>query len=347
MRATNDTKELLKQKIRDMTAGGGTNFLTAFERAFDVFEEAIPQELFVDCNTAVLFLTDGENRASDDGVVLEYVGRRIADIESQISHPIRIFTYSVSDVEDVHELPKSLACSTTSNGVWSKIVRPEDIVEGLSSYETLFALGLGEGNNRNFTAWVEPYEFFNAKIIGTTVSAPVFDRSVNPPLLVGVVGMDFPMSALDRALGVPLGSTATFDRVVRSSTAQCPNLNISSCQLESFRAVGPAGSEAQCSVPCNETASSLSLEAEQCPGDSAFSSTNGYSVSSVLANTEMDGVSFGARACCNVNTTELTEQCYSGGTPALSPFSSGSKQPAVWITLGIAAALVVNFGQLM
>ena len=76
-------------------------------------------------------------------------------------------------------------------------------MSAMSAYYKLFALGLGEGGNEDFAAWVEPYEFANpAGKMGSTVSAPVFDRAVTPPLFLGVV-------AKDRFVG-----TILFNRVV-------------------------------------------------------------------------------------------------------------------------------------
>jgi hypothetical protein len=80
-------------------------------------------------------------------------------------------------------------------------------------------------------AWVEPYNFTNG-ILGTTVSAPVYDRSKDPPIFVGVVGLDFTLAAIDKALGLEAGSQEALDRVILASTANCPSLNLSICELE-------------------------------------------------------------------------------------------------------------------
>jgi hypothetical protein len=81
-------------------------------------------------------------------------------------------------------------------------------------------MGLGEGRNDDFVAWVEPYIFSTSGEYGVTVSAPVFDRSLTPAVLIGVVGIDFLVAALDRALGVETGSSETYDRIVLSAVAR-------------------------------------------------------------------------------------------------------------------------------
>jgi hypothetical protein len=78
------------------------------------------------------------------------------------------------------------------------------------------------------------------------VSAPVYDHSLNPPLLVGVVGMNFPLSAAYKALGVETGDPAVLNQIVLASTAKCPTLNLTLCVLESFRKLSAAGNESLC-----------------------------------------------------------------------------------------------------
>lgn len=333
MKATKYTKGVLKEKIRNLEAVGGTNFYDAFRLAFSVMDEAVPNELIVNCNTAVLFLTDGEMTEPPDKnetEVRQYIQDGIEAMQAAIGHPVLLFTYSISQDEAVHAFPKELACgSSIVQGVWSKIVQAEDIVSSLSSYYKLFAVGLGDGINTNFVAWAEPYVFFNAKFVGTTVSAPVFDRSMDPPVLVGVVGMDLPMSALDRALNVSVGSTATFERVVQSSTAVCPKLNISTCQLESFRRLGPAGSEASCSENCSET-DLVTVEEQGCANQDDFPTE-------VIANRNMENKDFQERACCLVNTTVPSDQCPQ--SPRSSTADNGSLSK-VGIALIIIAVLV-------
>ena len=79
-----------------------------------------------------------------------------------------------------------------------------------------------------------------------TVSAPVYDRSRTPPLFVGVVGMDFPLSAAYKALGVDTGDPAVLNQIVLASTAKCPTLNLTLCELESYRNQSSSGNKSLC-----------------------------------------------------------------------------------------------------
>ena len=197
-------------------------------------------------NTAILFLTDGEMTEPNEWTLKEredeterILKEGLASIEQRTGRPPFFFSYSVSENAIVHEFPKRLACSTTyvfrkigtisitdglahrlliylllpnrTHGVWSQINEPREIVDSLSSYYEVFALGLGQGNNADFTAWSEPYSFATGGkcpwhcvtpsladglnvspsvvlgILGTTVSAPVYDRTTTPPKFLGVV----------------------------------------------------------------------------------------------------------------------------------------------------------------
>ena len=54
---------------------------------------------------------------------------------------------------------------------------------------------------------------------------PVYDRSSTPPLFVGVIGMDFPLSAAYKAFGYIVGIPVVLDQIVLVSTAKYPTLN--------------------------------------------------------------------------------------------------------------------------
>ena len=264
--ATAENKAALLNTIDGFEATGKTNFYDAFNAAFTVLENTIEQELHADCNSAILFLTDGEMTdppSIDETDVINLVTARLDDIAAASGNPVLLFTYSVSEDNGVHTFPKQLACST-DYGVWSKIVDASEIMDSLTSYYTLFALGLGQGNNEDFVAWVEPYSFATGGVLGTTVSAPVYDRSKQPALFVGVVGFDFTLASIDKALGVDSGSQEALDRVVLASTANCPSLNLTLCELESFRRQGLAGDEALCTSTCMES-DFVEIEAEKCP----------------------------------------------------------------------------------
>jgi von Willebrand factor type A domain len=273
--ATEENKANLVEAIGGLVPIGGTNFYDAFASAFDSLDQSLEAELNVPCNSAILFFTDGEMNEPEgiqEQTVIDLVSTRLNTTMQATGKPVMLFTYSISDNDDdVHTFPKQLACSTGELGVWSKIADENKIVESLNSYYRLFALGLAQDRNMDFVAWVEPYSFATGGVMGTTASAPVYDRSRKPYLFLGVVGIDFPLAALDKALGVQANNNqGVLDRIVRASTAKCPSLNLTVCELESFRRQSSAGDDALCTPGFCSEDSFVDVEATKCPGISDY-----------------------------------------------------------------------------
>ena len=166
------------------------------------------------CNVAVLFMTDGQiTEGPGEVAVISLVNERVERFAAYYNRKITVFTFSLGRGAD-HFVTKNIACST--NGIWTPVDGLNgDLVTAMSSYYKLFALGLGEGGNEDFAAWVEPYKFSNPPgKMGTTVSAPVYDRSVSPPLFLGVVAVDMYMDALEQVIGEDATSSNMLQRFV-------------------------------------------------------------------------------------------------------------------------------------
>ena len=283
--ATTDNKAKLVQAIDELEPWGSTNFMAAFDAAFEVFNRTTIEEWTADCTTTVLFLTDGKMTHPPDATedaVLSRINEQISKIETKTQNPIFLFTYSVSfDDQLVHEFPKRLACSS-KDGVWSRIGESTQIFDSLVGYNRLLALGLGEEQNEDFTAWVEPYKF-SSGIWGVTVSAPVYDRSKSPPLFIGVVGVDNTLEVFDRLLLEERKKETFLQSIVTRSAAKCPRLDIPPCVLESYRRQGRAGDQALCSSNCS--GSFVDIEEQSCP-DGSVPPEN------VLHNRDHEGKSF-------------------------------------------------------
>ncbi|KAL7540189.1 hypothetical protein ACHAXR_009925 [Thalassiosira sp. AJA248-18] len=262
IRATKENKALLIKAINDLNASGATNFYDAFDVAFSAIDSTIRNESTSGCNVAVLFMTDGQiSEGPGANEVINLVNERTAQLATNFNRKTTVFTFSLG-VQADHDVTKSIACST--NGIWTPVDDlTGDLVSAMSSYYKLFALGLGEGGNEDFASWVEPYEFANpAGKTGTTVSAPVYDRSVEPPLFVGVVGVDMYMDALEQVLGEDATSSTMLQRFVQLSTARCPKIDLTECELDALRFLG-GGEEATCGV-CNSTGYT-GIVPEKCP----------------------------------------------------------------------------------
>ena len=305
--ANTTNKEALVKAIDGLEAGSRTNFYDAFESAFDLLDRTAENEFTVPCNTAVLFFTDGEMTYPPEIKPIDVqtlVYKRIIKSEGIMNKPIFMFTYSISESgEDAHTFPRELACSV-ENGVWSQIGDDDEIISSLSNYQRLFSLGLGDSKNTGFVAWVEPYIFFTSGTLGTAVSAPVYDRSKTPALFLGVVGIDFSLEALNIALTNATDSNSksateeSIRRVVLQSTARCPSINLTLCELESYRRQGSAGMEALCTSNCSAQ-DYLQVEEKKCDSISDYPSN-------LWQNTNTTNVAYSDRVCC---TTDPLQQC--------------------------------------
>ena len=265
VRATHENKKQLIEAINNLEAKGATNFYAGFDTAFNTVRETIKSESTSGCHVAILFLTDGQiTEGPGANSVIGLVRQQTDQLKEQYNRFGVIFTFSLGHQAD-HTTPKSIACRT--NGIWTPVNdMSDDLINAMSSYYKLFALGLGEGGNEDFAAWVEPYEFANpAGAMGTTVSAPVYDRSVDPPLFLGVVGIDIYMDTIEKVLGEGATSSAMLDRFVRLSTAQCPAIELSECELEALRFLG-GGEEATCGLEVDPSCSNYNgIVPEKCP----------------------------------------------------------------------------------
>ncbi|GAX16383.1 hypothetical protein FisN_10Hh399 [Fistulifera solaris] len=301
--ATDEIKKILKDSIDNIGTGRGTNMLDGLSTAFDILDNSFTNGTAVSCNSGILFFTDGV-MTEPDGIVpadvKTMVQNRISQTTAVTGKPVLLFTYSIADEsenQNVHAFPSELAC-LTEFGIWSKIESDEEIVEALASYYLLFALGLGNAENQYFTAWVEPYIFRTANILGTTVSAPVYDRTKSPPLFIGVAAIDIALEALRIAL-----EDEDVDEAIRllalRSVGTCPAFRISSCELDSYR-YASGGFGARC-TDCSIDDLGQTI-ATQC-SDSSLYPTN------LNANTDTEGRPFQERVCCGCVT----------GAPFLSP----------------------------
>ncbi len=179
LEANSANKERLKTAINQLKPDRGTNFSAAFTTAFDAIDLSLSTGPI-----AILFMTDGihadvmtpDDREVETKKVIDLVIERTTKL-SEKSRDVTIFTYSLGGDAD-HNVTKTLACST--GGIWTPVEDCGNLVGTMSSYYKLFALG-----NQNAVTWVDTYKFIFRGVMGTTVSVPVYDRDVDPPIFLG------------------------------------------------------------------------------------------------------------------------------------------------------------------
>ena len=248
--ASDDNKDQLKAKINSIEANGVTNFYDAFDKTFTVLSNSFSNEEYAaagsGCNVAVIFLTDGAIAEYKEGQELEdetervisLVQNRTEELNANFSRKTTIFAYSVGDQSDT-DVMKKIACNT--NGIWTHISDDEinetdNLITKMGAYYQLFASGLGAGeNNEDFVAWVEPYVYKSDGKLGTTVSVPVFDRSITPHLFLGVVGVDVYLDTIEKVLKDVDATEWVKDNFVVKAPELCPKIEPTQCQLNALR----------------------------------------------------------------------------------------------------------------
>ena len=107
IRATAENIATIVQEIDNIQHMGGTNTIAAFEEAYQALQTASTNEYTSNCNTAVLFLTDGEMDDCSAGSappgctesgLLEQLRSAVTDLTNQ--HASTIFTYSLGESAD-------------------------------------------------------------------------------------------------------------------------------------------------------------------------------------------------------------------------------------------------------
>mmetsp|Transcript_33117 Transcript_33117/g.70581 ORF Transcript_33117/g.70581 Transcript_33117/m.70581 type:complete len:759 (+) Transcript_33117:360-2636(+) len=332
MRATETNKERMIDEIRRLEADGATNFHAAFDAAFNAIDQTIREEATSGCNVAILFLTDGViTDGSGEEEVINLVNQRVANIATNHAQKTTIFTFSLGDKAD-HNVTKRIACST--NGIWTPVDDfADDLVMAMSSYYKLYALGLGEGGNEDWVAWVEPYRFHTAGKMGTSASAPVYDRSVRPPQFLGVATVDMWMDDLEKILGEDAASSTMLERFVVLSTARCPAMELTECEIDALRFAG-GGEGATCGA-CGDMKADVGYEGillDTC-------SQQGALPDDCWENTDMLGKDYLERACCESGGNAPSDAC----SLVEDDFENGNNLLIVQLAIYFVAAISFTF----
>ena len=290
-RANDANKSNILGQIDGLGAGGGTEFYTGFDLAFKTFKSSASAELSSGCHKAILFLTDGMIQDSKN-TLMNLIAAELSEFDAD-SRPA-LFTYSFGSGTD-SVVPKEIA--SANDGIWASIRDGGDLSESMGAYYKYFAYGLSGDENKDFVAWVAPCAYSTTGELGTTASAPVYDRSVDPPVLAGVVGLDFSFAAMERALGKEgeQSKNAVLERIVERSIAACPKLELSPCQLQSLREFGSGdnkNSEALCSIATS--CDTNPLKSPLCSG-----TTVSYP-NEIWNNDNNRGRSYEEKVCCTV-----------------------------------------------
>lgn len=280
VRATESNVNKLKRELDNQTPYGYTNYIPAFEKAFEMLSDAEASERTSGCTTSILFLTDGFTD-EDHTEVLDFVETN----QAKLDVPVKMFTYSMSSSAE-KTLPHLLACA--NDGVWERIEDGADPLAAMSKFYSYLAAG----NDTTQPVWSDIYEDADGLGLMVTVAVPIRVENNGFIQLIGVAGADVKMDAFegfsDRAIDAMLA---------RSSV--CPKYSMSACELQALR-----GKEAQCPDPapnlqqCLDDAEVVVID-NTCPY-SEIPENGGFCYDSLNVRTQLadDNLEFSQLGCC-------------------------------------------------
>mmetsp|Transcript_25196 Transcript_25196/g.57306 ORF Transcript_25196/g.57306 Transcript_25196/m.57306 type:complete len:391 (-) Transcript_25196:193-1365(-) len=291
VQATAENIEALVEAVDDLEDGGLTNFEAAFELAFDVLDESFADEANTNCETAILFLTDGEPIIGTGSIGSNDQWLLYSQISSWNSdYGANIFSYSLGSGAS-SDIPKAISCQ--ESGIWSHIEDGGNVREQMAGFYTYYAAGMGTEGNRNFTAWVEPYEFATGDYYGTTVSAPVYDTSTSPWRFLGAVGIDFSVTYMEEIVGGSDAYSTVLDALEAASSWFCPETNLTECNVQALRDAASADTYSYDSTCDGQCLSFSSLTPEACMASSEYPTGT-----DLWENYNYQGKSYTSRTCC-------------------------------------------------
>jgi len=234
---TAEVREDMRRWLTDTVPLGSTNFRLGFEEAFAIFDKFATSGTISQCNSIMLFLTDGQDTS----------GMKIDEITGKNKQNVPIFTYSFGEGADA-VLPKQIACHT--KGIWHRVADGSGIADAMSSYYTYFAVApqLSLAKNIRFREYSEIYTG-NSLI---TACLPVYNRKVFPALLLGVTCMDLtiitPVRHFKEKPDYPAARA-----IMEEESKRCLEVQHSDADLENLRAAFAV--ESQCSADLDDDVS--------------------------------------------------------------------------------------------
>lgn len=152
IQASEANKQIVYNAIDSLYPQGSTDYIDAFNVAFDVLHTSRAKNVTSHCNTAILFLTDGE-MTKPIGATADDVVQQIQTRELQVNVKPRYFLYSFgsdANAGAVYAVPKRIACAT--GGMWSRVNDGGDLSTAMANYYKVFAFGLSDFENDGFVA---------------------------------------------------------------------------------------------------------------------------------------------------------------------------------------------------
>jgi len=209
-------RDMAKKYINGMISEGQTNYADAFRQAFKMADNSYNQFYESGCQTAYVFLTDGEQTAGDKDYVAMVKDRKMKLASKKKEMFIIIgFGDDVKPTSDPGKALKNLACATEgifesvpdvpTSGSAMTIARDKfkiesKIMNALGAFSRYFQTSAAL-QKREAIAFTEIYEGASFPMFMTTASQAVYDKSdPNRWKFLGVVGIDVVTCELEKAM---------------------------------------------------------------------------------------------------------------------------------------------------
>eukprot|EP00340_Litonotus_pictus_P004382 CAMPEP_0170517622 /NCGR_PEP_ID=MMETSP0209-20121228/3545_1 /TAXON_ID=665100 ORGANISM="Litonotus pictus, Strain P1" /NCGR_SAMPLE_ID=MMETSP0209 /ASSEMBLY_ACC=CAM_ASM_000301 /LENGTH=554 /DNA_ID=CAMNT_0010802911 /DNA_START=101 /DNA_END=1765 /DNA_ORIENTATION=+ len=230
--ATQLNKEQINEWIKNLIGSGSTNFENAFRAGYSILSDLKEDEFGTECENIIILLTDSDLKDEGDDE-----GKKLLDTITTLDkgYNARLIIYSLGNVGD-YTIAKKIACQR--KGFFREIISDLNLEQAMNDYYLLLSAGM----DSNKVIWTEPYEDnLNMGLI-TTVAYPIYDRTVSPPFLIGVLGQDVIMTELEKYAD----SDNILSQFIARSRA-CNKFSLSECQMDSLREEKCGSSTESCS----------------------------------------------------------------------------------------------------
>ena len=323
VQATKKNIASLTSLVDGLSASGSTNFEDAFAKAFGVLTSA--SEFTSNCHRVILFLADGSPTSGDSSTsgILSGIESGQQQLSGGGNNPAYIFTYSFgSDGSSSDELMKSIACNNM--GIWAPVsdTSSSALRSQMGGYYELFATLRAESDTETVT-WVEPYEDASGAGMMTTASLAIYDHTVAPPKLVGVVGVDL----LTKDIAAVSEDYEGFLAQITQRSSPCPAVDTTSaayrCQLHLLRKKELVMSSSFATTSnadrtCPNAPSGCVAPVPQCTNSSGSGSSSVNGLSSPYCDAQDSDSAqstkstYAARACDNCSVEGLSGSAIAG-----------------------------------
>jgi hypothetical protein len=224
LRANYAGTKYMKNFIQKIVAKGEANLEKSLTKLYDILDRSYDSERSTNCNTFVFYMSGGvpSQGITDNKLLYELIMKREAVIEER-KRP-KFFSYTLGEQPLEINFPYYLSCN--KDGIYENI----DLKNYYPSFLSYFqSIGLTSVESK--LIYAEPYYDTAGAGYVTTAAMSVYDRTLDPPFRIGVIGIDLKMNDLLKIGTIDEAFLAFKDQ----GKLDCKLFSISQCQIESLR----------------------------------------------------------------------------------------------------------------